>query len=229
MRPAATSISRVRSAASAAPRSGPRLFWPPSPRVEQTTTVRIPRPKRSADRAEMASRRYFAAGSLPQRLARLTREVERLTLHSEHLDLAVTPLVKPVWANAIGCDARGLYVELFWRGQRCRLDWRPPEGGGDSPDAEGEVDLPVNWPGFGQMVSYWEVFDPYEEDEPVGGSLTDDLLDIYRDLGRGLLAWNSGARESALWDWKFHFELHWGDHAVDALRALKRACYRLGT
>ncbi|MCC6737402.1 MAG: DUF5063 domain-containing protein [Planctomycetia bacterium] len=106
---------------------------------------------------------------------------------------------------------------------------RLPEGGGDSPDAEGEVDLPVNWPGFGQMVSYWEVFDPYEEDEPVGGSLTDDLLDIYRDLGRGLLAWNSGARESALWDWKFHFELHWGDHAVDALRALKRACYRLGT
>ncbi|WP_287639084.1 formylglycine-generating enzyme family protein [Accumulibacter sp.] len=108
----------------------------------------------SADRAEMASRRYFAAGSLPQRLARLTREVERLTLHSKHLDLAVRPLVKPVWANAIGCDARGLYVELFWRGQRCRLDWRPPEGGGDSTGAwSGEQPLGVDRYGlFGEIA-----------------------------------------------------------------------------
>jgi formylglycine-generating enzyme required for sulfatase activity len=108
----------------------------------------------SADRADTASRRYFAAGSLPQRLARLTREVERLTLHSEHLDLAVTPLGKPVWAIAIGCDARGLYVEVFWCGQRCRLDWRPPEGGGDSTGVwSGEQPLGVDRYGlFGEIA-----------------------------------------------------------------------------
>jgi hypothetical protein len=26
------------------------------------------------------------------------------------------------------------------------------------------------------------------------------------------------------WEWRFHFDVHWGDHAVDALRALHRAC-----
>jgi aryl-alcohol dehydrogenase-like predicted oxidoreductase len=29
-------------------------------------------------------------------------------------------------------------------------------------------------------------------------------------------------RESAaVWEWRFHFDVHWGDHAVDALRALQ--------
>jgi hypothetical protein len=33
-------------------------------------------------------------------------------------------------------------------------------------------------------------------------------------------------REAAIWEWRFHFEWHWGDHAIDALRALHRACLR---
>lgn len=105
---------------------------------------------------------------------------------------------------------------------------RLPEGGEHSPDVEGEIAMPANWPGLGQFDTYWELFDPYERDSIVGASLTDDLLDIYRDLGRGFLAWDSGHKSSAMWDWKFHFEIHWGDHAVDALRALKRVCNRMG-
>jgi hypothetical protein len=27
-----------------------------------------------------------------------------------------------------------------------------------------------------------------------------------------------------VWEWRFHFDVHWGEHAVDALRALHRAC-----
>jgi hypothetical protein len=85
---------------------------------------------------------------------------------------------------------------------------------------------PTQWPGFESSDPYWEVFDPYEKSEPVGGSLTDDLLDIYDDLRRGLALWDADGvtKIAAIWQWRFHFEIHWGDHAIDALRALHRAC-----
>jgi len=83
---------------------------------------------------------------------------------------------------------------------------------------------PRDWPGFGPYDVYWEIFDPYVDEERVAGSLSDDFLDIYRDLSRGLMAFDAGQREDALWEWRFHFDCHWGDHAVDALRALQRAC-----
>jgi hypothetical protein len=70
------------------------------------------------------------------------------------------------------------------------------------------------------------MFDPYELDQPVAGSLSDDLLDVYRDVRRGLALWESRRDADAVWEWKFHFDAHWGAHAVDALRALHRACGR---
>ena len=83
---------------------------------------------------------------------------------------------------------------------------------------------PADWPGFGPHDSYWEVFDPYADEESVVGSLSDDFLDIYRDLKRGLVAFDAGHEQDAVWEWRFHFDHHWGEHAVDALRALQRAC-----
>jgi hypothetical protein len=73
---------------------------------------------------------------------------------------------------------------------------------------------PSNWQGFAEFESYWEVFDPYKLDEPVAGSLSDDLLDVYRDVRRGLALWESGHGADAVWEWRFSFESHWGDHAV---------------
>lgn len=99
----------------------------------------------------------------------------------------------------------------------------PPAGveAGASPEP------PKSWAGFGKVETYWEVFDPYEEDKPVCGSLSDDLLDIYRDVHRGLRLWDGNVpRTAALWEWRFHLDQHWGGHAVDALRALHRACGR---
>ncbi|HTR55608.1 MAG TPA: DUF5063 domain-containing protein [Kofleriaceae bacterium] len=93
---------------------------------------------------------------------------------------------------------------------------------GPSPEA------PDNWRGFDENDCYWEVFDPYEEDAPVAGSLSDDLLDVYRDIQRGLALWDASHHREALWEWRFHFDVHWGDHAVDALRALHRACKERG-
>lgn len=69
---------------------------------------------------------------------------------------------------------------------------------------------------------YWELFDPRIMDEPVAGSLIDDLSDIYRDLRRGLAIASDGFATDALWEWKFSFESHWGNHAVDAIRVLHR-------
>lgn len=83
---------------------------------------------------------------------------------------------------------------------------------------------PPSWPGFGPHDIYWEVFDPYVDEERVAGSLSDDFLDIYRDLKRGLVAFDNGQQQDAVWDWRFHFDYHWGEHAVDALRPLQRAC-----
>lgn len=80
------------------------------------------------------------------------------------------------------------------------------------------------WCDFGAKDDYYEVFDPYVLDEPVGGSMSDDLLDVYRDVRRGLTLWVASHTTEAIWEWRFSFDAHWGDHAVDALRALHRAC-----
>ena len=82
-----------------------------------------------------------------------------------------------------------------------------------------------SWYGFEPFDSYSEVFDPYdrEDHEPVVGSLSDDLLDVYRDIRGGLWSWETDATANAIWEWRFSFDTHWGDHAADALRALHRA------
>jgi hypothetical protein len=69
---------------------------------------------------------------------------------------------------------------------------------------------------------YGEVFDPLPvpAEEPVVGSLVDDLSDIYRDVATGLWLYNGGHREEALWQWAFTFRIHWGEHATGAIRAL---------
>jgi hypothetical protein len=69
---------------------------------------------------------------------------------------------------------------------------------------------------------YREAFDPYESppEEPVTGSLADDLADIYLDLARAESLWEAGDPDAAVWDWQFHFQQHWGEHATGALRAL---------
>jgi hypothetical protein len=97
-----------------------------------------------------------------------------------------------------------------------------PEDAEASPDP----DVPTGWPGFEDKDVYWEVFDPYEheDNEPTAGSLADDVLDVYRDIRRGLTLWDASQTQNAIWEWRFHFDVHWGDHAVDALRALHRAC-----
>lgn len=72
---------------------------------------------------------------------------------------------------------------------------------------------------------YWDIFDPTTDDdlEPGAGDLLDDVGDIYQDLKYNLATYSVGTlvnMESALWEAKFGFEKHWGQHAVGAIRTI---------
>ena len=45
-----------------------------------------------------------------------------------------------------------------------------------------DIEIPVPEINFGQYDKYWEVFDPYEFEEPLVTSLWNDILDIYEDV-----------------------------------------------
>ncbi|MCR9262721.1 MAG: DUF5063 domain-containing protein [Flavobacteriaceae bacterium] len=96
---------------------------------------------------------------------------------------------------------------------------------------------------LGKDSFYWEVFDPtYTEEngkpgeeweitdrEPSQGWLVDDFADIYADLKEGLTKIDQiGTDESiedALWQLKFGFNHHWGNHCINAMRALHYLWY----
>ncbi|MBL8266663.1 MAG: DUF5063 domain-containing protein [Steroidobacter sp.] len=68
---------------------------------------------------------------------------------------------------------------------------------------------------------YSEIFDPFERSpEPVTGHITDDIGDIYSDVARGLVLYERGQHDEALWEWGFNLKIHWGAHATGAIRAL---------
>jgi hypothetical protein len=75
---------------------------------------------------------------------------------------------------------------------------------------------------LGQRRFYREIFDPYSDvnESEVTGDIIDDLCDIHRDLVAGLLQWRQGNTGQALWEWRFGFETHWGEHLTSALRAI---------
>jgi hypothetical protein len=72
---------------------------------------------------------------------------------------------------------------------------------------------------------YWLVFDPTDDNdtESVCGDLVDDIGDTYKEVKRGLLVFDLGtmaSKEHGIWELKFLFEKHWGQHTIDALRTI---------
>jgi hypothetical protein len=69
---------------------------------------------------------------------------------------------------------------------------------------------------------YSEVFNPLliPAEEPVTGDLADDIADIHEDIRRGLDLLDAGYTEHAVWEWIFHMQHHWGEHATSAIRVL---------
>ena len=75
---------------------------------------------------------------------------------------------------------------------------------------------------LGDWDRYSEVFDPARDMIPIVGSLADDLADTYFDLKEGLALQEAGETEPSrvIWEWRFSFDIHWGEHALSALRSL---------
>ena len=68
---------------------------------------------------------------------------------------------------------------------------------------------------------YWKVFDAFAESElPVFCTLSDDLADIYTDLKEGLILYDLGKVNDAVWEWRFNYFIHWGRHLTGAQTAL---------
>lgn len=60
--------------------------------------------------------------------------------------------------------------------------------------------------------------------------LWDDLADIYRDLQYGLTLSRldtPDAKAEASWQWRFQYELHWGEHLFRAMATVHEARYQL--
>ena len=93
-----------------------------------------------------------------------------------------------------------------------------PEEAGHAPIADGLSKwLPQDL--------YWSLADPLavagpDAGEFIAGSITDDLLDVARDLRRGLALFESGNVGDAVWEWRFSYWSHWRRHALDAIWAL---------
>jgi len=88
------------------------------------------------------------------------------------------------------------------------------------------IPLLEGWNGFGSLTLYWKLPQAFEWDAPINSSLSEDLIDIYRDVKRGVLRYQRGdlqAQQSAVVEWRRDFASHWGTHAVECLRALHHA------
>ena len=72
------------------------------------------------------------------------------------------------------------------------------------------------------LQGYWDMHDPLNEGEkePAYNLLADDLGDIYKDIKEGLHLYKEGKINDAVWEWRFHFSGHWGQHLTNALRAI---------
>jgi Domain of unknown function (DUF5063) len=75
---------------------------------------------------------------------------------------------------------------------------------------------------LGDADLYQEIFNPIEGKDSVTASLADDIADIYRDLRNGLSLATVEAASPAdvIWEWRFGFYSHWGNHSMNALRTM---------
>jgi hypothetical protein len=78
---------------------------------------------------------------------------------------------------------------------------------------------------LGRYNDYPEVFDPVVKDteDQVGGSIAENLADIYQDLKDFVMLYRMGTVDlmnDALWECMQHFEQGWGQKLLNALRAL---------
>ena len=81
----------------------------------------------------------------------------------------------------------------------------------------------------GLMARYDALETPDEEAKTRVFMLFTDLAETHSDVTDGIRRFELGTQdaiESALWDWRFGFESHWGDHLFRALTTLYEIRYQ---
>lgn len=79
---------------------------------------------------------------------------------------------------------------------------------------------------------YTLIHDPFDKTtkKPIQGWLIDDLVDIYLDLKEAIYKieeiTTNESIEDALYELKFGFHYHWGNHCINALKALHYIPYK---
>lgn len=139
--------------------------------------------------------------------------------------LAYTRWYDETTADGVGIADMAALHEILGRLQAAAavLSATGPTGE-DSPEDDHELPaefprkiaskLPVN--------AYSHVFDPLKDQQgdALSARLDDDLEDIYRDLKHGLVFYDSGKYQDALWYWHDFYYVHWGRHLSHAQTAI---------
>lgn len=104
-----------------------------------------------------------------------------------------------------------------------------------NPEATSEIDFNFSIEEMQLLISklskkipfqyYWTVLNSVDsKNSPVFGTgdLTDDLMDIYKDIKWGLqvIEREDVLKADALWHLKFQFDNHWKDHCIEAMNAI---------
>ena len=131
--------------------------------------------------------------------------------------------------------AHSVLVDLYTSGHRLEvieLKYSDSNSNFENPSEELIISKNIGLiSSLGQDCFYWEVFDPAydKENEPTQGWLVDDFTDIYKEMKTELhKIYNvktDEAIEDALWQLRFGFNHHWGNHCIDAMRALHYLWY----
>ncbi|MBV7533990.1 DUF5063 domain-containing protein [Chitinophaga sp. sic0106] len=71
---------------------------------------------------------------------------------------------------------------------------------------------------------YLHLFNPADEFDKdiIYGDLLDDICDIYKDIKRAIVIFDSktkGSMNNVVWQFYFDFKSHWGDHCINAIYA----------
>lgn len=78
------------------------------------------------------------------------------------------------------------------------------------------------------FMYYWNATNTLQVNDPATiatGDLVNDLAGIYQDLKRGLILFDThdqSTKEDAIWQFRFGYEQHWGNHCMDALHIIHR-------
>jgi uncharacterized protein DUF5063 len=89
-----------------------------------------------------------------------------------------------------------------------------------SAELEVAAELRARLGGNDRYRTIWDATGAFGNDvEPIESSLSLELAEIDSDLHEAL-AWLEQPHADVLWDLRFAFEQHWGQHAVNVLRPL---------